>query len=86
MLFPEFLEAICRFIDKLSPIPNGQEKTKWDINRRHNQTLLKKLETILPFLINLIKDKYKNVRDKFALPQKDKETGKYIIDYELTLI
>ena len=81
MLFPEFLEAICRFIDKLSPIPNGQEKSKWDINRRQNQTLLKKLETMLPFLIKLINDKFKNVRDKFVLPKKDKETGKYIIDY-----
>ena len=84
MLFPEFLEALCRFIDKLSPIPNGQEKSKWDLNKRHNQTLLKKLETMLPFLIKLIKDKFKNVRDKFVLPKKDKESGKYIINYENT--
>ena len=82
MLFPEFLEAICRFIDKLSPIPYGQEKSKWDFNRRHNQTLLKKLETMLPSLIKFIKDKCKNVREKFVLPKKDKETWKYIIDYE----
>ena len=59
-----------------------KKKSKWDLNRRQNQTLLKKLETMLPFLIKLINDKFKNVRDKFVLPKKDKETGKYIIDYE----
>ena len=39
---------------------------------------------MLPFLIKLIKDKFKNVRDKFVLPKKDKESGKYIINYENT--
>ena len=82
MSFPEFLEAICRFIDKLSPIPSGKDKSKWSMSRRQNQTLLKKLETMIPLLIKLIKDKYKNVRDKFILPKKDNETGKYIINYE----
>ena len=82
MIFPEFLEAISRFIDRLSPVPIGEEKLKWDMNRRKSQTLLKKLETMIPRLIKLIDDKYKNIRDNFALPIKDKETGKYIIDYE----
>ena len=31
MLFPEFLEAICRFIDKLSPIPVDEDASKWKI-------------------------------------------------------
>ena len=82
MSFPEFLEAICRFIDKLSPIPSGKDKSKWSMSRRKNQTLLKKLETMIPLLMKSIKDKYKNVRDKFVLPKKDNETGKYIINYE----
>ena len=82
MLFPEFLEAICRFIDKLSPIPEGEDPSKWDIKRRQNQTLLQKIETIIPRLILLIKGKYKNVKEKFILPFKDKITGKYIIDLE----
>jgi hypothetical protein len=30
MLFPEFLEAFCRVIDKYSPIPLDQNKVKFN--------------------------------------------------------
>ena len=82
MLFPEFLEAICRFIDKLSPIPVDEDSSKWNMSRRQSQPLLKKLETMIPRLIVLIRGKCKNVREKFVLPIKDKDTGLYIINYE----
>ena len=54
MVFPEFLEAICRFIDKLSPIPPGEDPTKWDMKRRQEQPLVNKIETIIPQLMRLI--------------------------------
>ena len=82
MIFPEFLEAICRFTDKLSPIPNNEDPSKWNMSRRQSQSLFQKLETMIPRLVVLIKGKYKNVKDKFILPIKDKETGLYIINYE----
>ena len=82
MLFPEFLEALCRFIDKLSPIPNNEDPSKWNMNKRKSQSLFAKLETMIPRLIALIKGKYKSVKDKFILPIKDDESGLYIIDYE----
>ena len=82
MTFPEFLEAICRFVDKLSPIPDNEDKSKWNMKRRQSQSLVQKLETIIPRLQQLINEKYKNVRDKFDLPVKDKETGKYIINFD----
>ena len=82
MIFPEFLEAICRFIDKLSPFPINEDSSEWNMKRRQSQSLLQKLENIIPKLVTLIKEKYKNVKDKFILPIKDKETGKYIINYE----
>ena len=82
MLFPEFLEAICRFIDKLSPIPVDEDSSKWNMSGRQSQPLLKKLETMIPRLIVLIRGKCKIVREKFVLPIKDKDTGLYIINYE----
>ena len=81
MIFPEFLEAICRFIDKLSPIPNDEESFKWDMKRRQEQPLYIKIETMIPRLIKLISGQYKNVRDKFVLPNRDPETGLFIINY-----
>ena len=81
MIFPEFLEAICRFIDKLSPIPNDEETYKWDMKRRQEQPLYIKIETMIPRLIKLISGQYKNVRDKFVLPNRDPETGLFIINY-----
>ena len=82
MVFPEFLEAICRFIDKLSPIPPGEDPTKWDMKRRQEQPLVNKIETIIPQLMRLISGQYKNIRDKFAMPQREEDTGLFKIDYD----
>ena len=82
MIFPEFLEALCRFIDKLSPIPNNEDSFRWDMKRRQEQPLYIKIETMIPRLTKLIVGQYKNIRDKFALPNKDPETGLYIINYD----
>ena len=82
MVFPEFLEAICRFIDKLSPIPQGEESSKWDMKRRQAQPLKNKIETMIPSLTRLISGAYRNVRDKFVTPQKEEDVDLYKIDYE----
>ena len=82
MVFPEFLEAICRFIDKLSPIPPGEDPTKWDMKRRQEQPLVNKIETIIPQLMRLISGQYKNIRDKFTMPQREEDTGLFKIDYD----
>ena len=54
MLLPEFLEALCRTVDKASPIPPGEPKEEWPMEKRQAQPLVKKLENILPVLIKLI--------------------------------
>jgi len=83
MLLPEFLEALCRAVDKASPIPPGEAKDDWPIQKRQAQPLVKKLENILPLLIKLITHPdLKLLRDKFPMPKKDLLTGLYIIDYE----
>jgi hypothetical protein len=82
MVFPEFLEAICRFIDKLSPIPPGEDPAKWDMKRRQAQPLETKIETMIPQLIRLISGAYKNVRDKFSMPEREEDTGLFKIDYD----
>ena len=82
MIFPEFLEAICRFIDKLSPIPTGEDSSKWDMKRRQAQPLKNKIETMIPSLTRLISGAYRNVRDKFITPQKEEDVDLYKIDYD----
>ena len=82
MIFPEFLEALCRFIDKLSPIPNNESSFNWDMKRRQEQPLCIKIETMLPKLTQLITGQYKYIRDKFAFPSRDPETGLFIINYD----
>ena len=82
MVFPEFLEAICRFIDKLSPIPSNEDYSKWDMKRRQEQPLYIKIENMIPKLTKLITGQYKNIRDKFVLPNRDPETGLFIINYD----
>ena len=54
MFLPEFLEALCRAIDKASPIPPGDSKDEWPLEKRQAQPLVKKLENILPTLIKCI--------------------------------
>ena len=83
MLLPEFLEALCRSVDKASPIPPGESKDDWPFDKRKAQPLVKKLENILPLLIKSIKHPdLKLLREKFPMPKKDLITGLYIIDYE----
>ena len=82
MVFPEFLEAICRFIDKLSPIPPGEDVSKWDMKRRQAQPLKNKIETMIPSLTRLISGAYRNVRDKFVTPAKEEDVDLYKIDYD----
>ena len=82
MVFPEFLEAICRFIDKLSPIPPGEDPSKWDMKRRQEQPLKNKIETMIPQLTRLISNQYKYIRDKFVTPEIEEDTGLYKIDYD----
>ena len=47
MHFPEFLEGLCRVIDKLSPIPKDEKIEDWDFERRFNQTLIENIFSIL---------------------------------------
>ena len=82
MVFPEFLEALCRFIDKLSPIPPGEDPSKWDMKRRQAQPLRNKIQTMIPMLTRLISGAYRNVRDKFVTPAKEEDVDLYKIDYD----
>ena len=41
MYLPEFLEALCRAIDKASPIPYGENNDDWSKEKRFNQPLIK---------------------------------------------
>ena len=83
MLLPEFLEALCRAVDKASPIPPGENKDEWPLSRRQAQPLINKLENILPVLIKLITHPdLKNLREKFPMPLKDLTTGLYVPNFE----
>ena len=83
MLLPEFLEALCRAIDKASPMPPGENKDEWPLSRRQAQPLINKLENILPVLIKLITHPdFKNLREKFPMPLKDLVTGLYTPNFE----
>jgi hypothetical protein len=54
MYLPEFLEALCRTVDKASPIPIGEKVEDWPKEKRANQPLINKLENVFPSLIKLI--------------------------------
>ena len=82
MVFPEFLEAIWRFIDKLSPIPPGEDRAKWDMKRRQAETVKNKMETMITSLTRLISGAAKSVRDKFVTPAKEEDVDLYKIDYD----
>ena len=83
MFLPEFLEALCRTVDKASPIPPGEPKEEWPLEKRQAQPLVKKLENILPVLIKLITHPdLKLLREKFPMPPKDLVTGLYIPNYD----
>jgi hypothetical protein len=83
MFLPEFLEALCRTVDKASPIPPGEPKEEWPLEKRQAQPLVKKLENILPVLIKLITHPdLKLLREKFPMPTKDLVTGLYVPNYD----
>ena len=83
MFLPEFLEAICRVIDKASPIPLGENKDDWPMPKRQAQPLINKLENILPVLIKLISHPdFKVLKEKFTIPPKDMNTGLYNPNYD----
>ena len=83
MFLPEFLEALCRAVDKASPIPPGDNKDEWPMEKRQQQPLIKKLENILPSLIKLITHPdLKVLREKFPMPPKDLVTGLYTPNYD----
>ena len=83
MMFPEFLEALCRTIDRSSPIPPNENKDDWPMEKRQAQPLIKKLENIFPLLVKLIKNpEFKNLKEKFPMPLKDLTTGLYIPNFE----
>ena len=83
MFLPEFLEALCRAIDKASPYPIGDSANDWPMEKRQAQPLVKKLENILPTLIKLITHPdLKLLREKFPMPPKDVVTGLYTPNYE----
>ena len=83
MFLPEFLEALCRAVDKASPYPIGDSASDWPMEKRQAQPLVKKLENILPTLIKLITHPdLKLLREKFPMPPKDLVTGLYTPNYE----
>ena len=82
MIFPEFLEAFCRFADKLSPYPLNEDKSNWNMERRSKQDLYIKIQNLIPSVFSLISSKYKNIREKFIMPVKDEETG--LLFYDMT--
>ena len=83
MLLPEFLEAICRAIDKANPFPLNENKEDWPLEKRQNQHLVSKLENVLPIIMKLITHPdFKTLRDKFPTPTKDLSTGLYVPDFE----
>lgn len=42
MFLPEFLEALCRAVDKASPIPPGDNKDEWPMEKKDNNNHLLK--------------------------------------------
>ena len=82
MVLPEFLEAFCRFVDRLCPIPYGEDSSKWDMKRRQEQPLDAKIETMIPRIIKLIDGPKKYVKDQFTMPLRDEDSGFLIINYD----
>ena len=80
--FEEYCEALCRVIDIYSPYPPDEKKEDWPIEKRKEQTLIEKIENIMPNLFKKINHpKFNYIRDKFIPPLKNQITSLYIIDY-----
>jgi len=83
MYLPEFLEALCRAVDKASPYPPGDSPDDWPKEKRAAQPLVNKLENVIGKLIKLITHPdYKVLKEKFPTPEKEIGTGIYKPNYE----
>ena len=83
MDFPEFLEGMCRAIDKASPAPPDEKIEDWPFEKRFEQPLINKLENIIfDILKGITHPDYKVIKEKFPPLIKDHVTDLYIIDYE----
>ena len=84
MYFPEFHDAMCRAIDRASPVPQrDSSNNEWSYIKRTEQPLISKLENIIPILIRRITHPdYAVMKTKFVLPKKDPSTELYILDCE----
>ena len=83
MFLPEFLEALCRAVDKASPYPPGDNPEDWPKEKRAAQPLVNKLENIIGKLIKLITHPdYKVLKEKFPTPEKEPGIGIYKLNYE----
>ena len=81
LIFPEFLEAFCRVVDKLSPIPFGDKIDNWTLQSRQDQHLSNKIENVIPILMKLITNpEFKLVKEKFPFLSRDEETG--LVNYD----
>ena len=83
MLLPEFLEGLCRAIDKASPIPPYDPIEDWPKEKRVSQPLINKLENIIGKLVKLITNpEFKVLKEKFQMPVKDMNTNLYVYNYD----
>ena len=83
MFLPEFLEGMCRAIDKASPIPPNENPEEWSKEKRNAQPLINKIENIFPKLLKgITHPDFKVIREKFPMPEKDFATGLYNYNYD----
>jgi len=81
MEFKEFIEAMCRVVDKLSPHPPNDNLEDWPIPKRQDQHLAAKLENLINVFLNgITNNDYKFIKDRMPLPKKDEESELYKYD------
>ena len=67
MFFPEFLEGMCRAVDKASPIPVDEKSEDWNFNKRFEQPLINKLENVINVILKgITHPDYKVIKEKFT--------------------
>lgn len=82
MLFPEFIEAFCRVVDKYSPIPPDEKPEDWTLQNKIDQHLSAKIENVMMKMIKLITHPdYKFLKEKFTIPSREEETG--LLKYDI---
>ncbi len=75
----EFYEAIARAAEGLSLAPANSNPEEWPLDKRQTQTLIEKMDNMIPALLSVVKKEY---REKFKKPEKDKSTGLYVVPVE----